>query len=698
MAWHLDKSSGELIFDGVEKGIGNSPHTGIGNLQNGNINTETGEIMANYIRTQQSQGAISGGTFNAENSSTVVYGGNPSLLVGSWVDITASTISGLSTGYYYIISEPAHDNYRFSTSYGGSVVTGLGSTGTATFNTVSMNQPIQSATEIYFDSSQNEQYRYYIVDVKGYLWFIDTGVSSTQWFIGASGSDITTTYGANISGLAVLNGVVLMFVGNSIYYKKTVLLGTTWAIMTQSLNNWKSFNTPHYAITNHNGWVFYCDNNYIGQIIASSVSSAGNINIWSYGIATVTNASPSIFTITQQIGGNFVVNGATITFDVSQGGSLSGFSTDTVYYVINSNKTSGTFEISSSVAGSALNSLSVTGTLYFNTFDPNAATSVTYTIVQQALTLGVNEITQTLVELGSNLFIGCVSNNIYNWNETAIAGGGTLTLIQLPESNTSSFVQANDVAYIFVGNKGNIYVTNGSSVSLAITMSDYCAGIAGIPSSYVDPIFIWSGTMFLRGRIWFSIQDQTSTKTGNCGGIWSFVPSFFNPVSGQDTGLSLRMENTNSYGTLNGSAVLLIPAINQDVIGPQYWSAWNSNINSPSYAIDGSGTVPVTTVTIETDILQTGTILSKQKKTYENIQYQSAVPLALAENIAINYRLNRSDAWASAGTINAENSLMGYVSPVKFQSTQWLQFQIILTTNGNASTSSFVPFSRLILT
>ena len=289
-----------------------------------------------------------------------------------------------------------------------------------------------------------------------------------------------------------------------------------WALASQQLN---SYISPHFAIVNHNGYCFYTDGEYLGQILPSSVSSPGNVNSWTYGVSVISGGSTDTFNIKNSSGGylingNFPVTGQTITFYSGIGGSPTGYSAGTIYYVVGASKSGGTFQIATTVGGAALTGLSNTGTIYFNSFWPNPATpNNPTTISYQALQLGVSEVSRCLVELGSQLLIGCASNDIYSWNEVAIAGGGSLSVIQCPESNVSSFVQANNVAYAFVGNKGNIYVTNGSALSIAMTVPDYTAGIASDTApQYVEPYFIWGGTAFMRGRIWFSVQTKPPRK------------------------------------------------------------------------------------------------------------------------------------------------------------------------------------------
>lgn len=715
MSVTLDQDTGDIVINGWEKGIATSPHQGIGNLQCANIATEQGEVMANYGRNQVNISQT--GTLSFSDSSHLnIVSISPNIppAVGTWIQVNGSSNTGQLANGYYQVTSYSSGFIQLAVNYRGVALTTYGSGLTASFSTVIMGAQIvnQGFTEQYADSSGNTQYRYYIPEVSGRIWVLDTGYANSGWSIATNGTDITTSYGT-CTGFVVLNGNALLFTANTIYYKLTVRLDVTWAIMTSTLNSLPSSKANHYATINHNSFCYYCDQNFVGSIIPSSVSSGGNVNIWAYGTFTSDNGSPSNLTVTSLIGGNIPVVNQYITFSTSIGGSLTAISANTIYFVktVTKSSTSVSFTISSTVGGTAINTVSGSGTLYFNSFNPNSSTSNTYSLNTQALALNVTDISQCICELSSNLFIGCQSNVIYNWNEISISANGVLTVLQLPESNTSNIVQANNTAYCFSGNKGNVYVTSGSAVSLAMTVPDYCAGIPSANAypntpyapQYVEPYFLWGGTNFMRGRIWLSLQDQTAAKTGNCGGIWSFVPSFFNPTTGNDLGLQIHLENQNSYNTYNGMATIILPLANQMGLGPQYYSAWQSDQNSGSatYGIDNTNTYPQNVsgftvggnqVLIESDIVPTGSILGKQKKTFGSVEYKLTAPLSASETITLNYRQNLTDKWQSCGTLNKDtpSGIAAAYNPISFEKGLWIQFQILMN-----STSSGFSFCRL---
>lgn len=693
-----EKETGDLLFDGFEKGVAPSPHQGIANLQGVNLQTEMGEVMCSYARVSQTQPTITNGTFSALSSTTVTYSGTPVLRVGATVQITATSISGLSTVFYWV-QQISGTTITLQTNIPGTAtaVSGLGLSGTATFNTVNMSTSVQGCVEQYLSGS-NTFFRYYVLTNNGYVWVNDTGLTifgvSPGWFLIDTSSIAPNN---NAAGIGLLNGYVHVFVESTIYCKETVLLGVSstgspgWDPFTGGQMNTQigSMNS-HLAITSQSNTLTYCDGPFLGTIQTSSNSgSAATAPIWSYGTYTF---SGSTLTITGLVGGSLPLINSTITFTSSGANPLT---TNQLYYVkgITKGSTSTTMTVSTTVGGSASSPSGGTGTFYFNTYQPTqSSTAGTYIFSPQALTLPFTAVSQSLCEIGNTVVVGCQSNFLYFWDEISPLA---TNFIPLPENNSAYMVNVNNMAYVFAGNKGNIYITNGSTASAAISIPDYCAGTPGTPSSYIEPYFTWGGAAYIRGRVYFSIQDQTSTKAGNCGGIWSFVPTQ-NLFAGQDIGLALRLEAQNSYGTYNGMAPVILNSQTQNANGPQYYTAWTSSVTSPSYGIDGSSTAPfVGGAVIETDCVPTGTVLGQQKKTFSNIEVKLAAPLATGESVAVNYRQNITDAWATAGSVTEEsiNPQSAIISPLAFQNTQWLQLQVVLT--STTSSPSFVRVSEI---
>lgn len=710
MSWRKEKTEDgqDLIWDGAEKGIADSPHQGTANLQGVNLQTETGEVMVSYARLQQSQSGVAATNQTGTAFSTSRLTSSFSVLNGTQITITASTITGLTNGDYYVVNSsgtPTSAGAAFqlgtiqTTGFGGGV-TWAGTSGSITFNIkVGMSQLVQSATEQYVDASNVTQYRYYILDINGYVWVFDTGLINNMvtgnlfWYL-PDNSSIAPQ--GNASGIAVFNGYVHVFVGNHIYVKETVLLGQNnagsagWDTFTGgNLNSAYNSVNSHFAVVTQSNTLTYCDGAFVGTIESSSNSgSPATAPIWSYGQYTFSGTTLTVF---GQIGGSNLINGSTVTLTTS-GTVPTGANATTLYYAINVN-TSGnatTFSIASTVGGSAISLSGGSGNQYFNTYKPSHSSgNTTYIFSPQALTLPFTAVAQSLCEIGTEIVVGTQGNNLYFWDEIAPLPNN---FIPLPENNSKYMINVNNMAYIFAGSKGNIYITNGSTASAAISVPDYCAGVPGTPSSYIEPYFTWGGAAYIRGRVYFSIQDQTTTKAGNCGGVWSFVPTQ-NLFAGQDVGLALRLEAQNSYANYNGFAIVLLNSQNQNANGPQYWTGWISSVSSPTYGIDFSSTLPfVGGSIIETDGVAIGTLLDKTS--LDQIEYKLATPLAAGESVGMKYRLNLTDVWTSLiqTQIETTNPLSGIFTP-NFQNAQWLQLQATLI--STTSNPTFVRFTEI---
>lgn len=237
----------------------------------------------------------------------------------------------------------------------------------------------------------------------------------------------------------------------------------------------------------------------------------------------------------------------------------------------------------------------------------------------------------------------------------------------------------------------------------ALSIPDYIANPFGTNQ---DPWFIWGDVMFLRGRVWFSIQDQHSgNTTGNCGGVWSFLPTQ-NLSLGQDQGIALRLENQNSYGTYNGVCDVLLPSENQQANGAQYWTGWSNGFatdDTNPTGIDFSGTMPYTgsqSGLIDTDIIPIGEFLDKG--TPINFEYKLSRPLVTGESVQILSRPNLTSQFSLVGVaqlggvgITTTPGALSDVLTSNVQNIQWIQCRIVLT--STATNPSFVPITQLMI-
>lgn len=586
---------------------------------------------------------------------------------------------------------------------------------TASFTLLrNMGKPLAAATESYFASGV-PYHRYYVLDNQNLVWVYDdqnevtySSTDGVTWIL----PDNSTTWCTKATGIGVISGFLIAATSTGLYGKPVSGLGntntaaTTW-VQFSDVTGWhgslNSTSVTHYCFVGHQGTMYVTDSSYIASVFP--VSTIATVGVSTDNVQTLASWIPN----GQFSGAYSIISGASpvpsdnkrvpvVFFTPNTGVLPTAISANTVYYL--SSGTDGNFGVFSvSTGGSAIDvQTGASGAQYISTFYPitSASSSIgatpTWVFSPERLSLPKYEISQCIAEIGNQGLIGCVGSVVYPWDQVSNLPG---TVINLPESNVVNITTVNQMGYIFAGNKANIYITDGSQASQVLSVPDYVAGIPGSPATYVEPQFTWGGVGYVRGRVYFSIQDQTSTKTGNCGGIWSFIPTQ-NLYIGQDTGIALRLENKNSYNTYNGMAPILIPRLNQNQGAPLYWSAWQSDQAGTTYGIDYTtlGTNSSFTTIVETDAIPTGTML--EKKSFKQVEFKLSSPLDTGATVVITYRKNLTEAWTSCGAINIQNNRLSGYFPAVFEKTQWLQLQVIITPiTSTATTNSFVRLTEL---
>ncbi len=596
----------------------------------------------------------------------------------------------------YFVSSKSGTTFTLSSifdPYATATVT-HGVTGSVTFDIVATpSKGIHKATEKY---NTNTETRYYVLDQNSRIWVYDTLVYSTN----GTGWMLTNPYATfDIVAFTILNGWLIVFGEVIIAGTPTVLLGKSMQVLIGGYMTNRSLLKT--AISAAQGKAYYTDGNIIGEIFPTTSFLTTLANIQSFCSYTATT---NVGTIDKQIAASLPytqdANGLTARIPVvffSDGTQPTNLTIGTVYWIEMAPGTLQFQVFAAKIGGAPIDIDSgAAGNQYFNTFYPVSAdagangTNSTVQLTIQRVNLPAWETAKSLVEVGNVVLIGGDSNLVYPWNQVDALPSDFITL---PENDVKTMINVNNMAYIFAGKKGNIYITNGSVASLALKVPDYVAGVPGTPSSYIEPYFEWFDAAYIRGRVYFSILDQTATKAGNCGGVWSFIPT--GNMASTDAGLALRLESQNSYGTYNGAANLIIPLTEQNFNAPQYFTWWQSSITAPTYGIDQTATVPVTSFVIETDLIPTGTLLSQD--TFTQLEYKLSTNALSGDTVQLYYRLNSTDAWASCGTARIETNapLSGYYD-MAFQKTQWLQFRAVCSTPGT-TTSSFTRLAQIRL-
>ncbi len=620
---------------------------------------------------------------------------------------TFTVIQTNPTGYYYVSYKDANNKVKLSASYDPTGAHALthGTSGTATFDTVAVvGSAIAKSTEKYTTATSTE-YRYYILDINGYVWVYDTFIFDTYgttWML----PDPISYSLLKFTGMASLNGWLMVVSNSRIYGKPTVNLGAPFIALTNMYLNEPFPSHTNFAYVGSQGKMYYCDGNYLGEVFPTTSLLTSLANIQSYSsytaVATVGTVSAVIsgsLPYTQNTSGTAARIPA-VFFTDQYGTMPTAIVSNTVYWIEVSLE-AGTFGVyAASSGGSAIDiATGAAGNNYFNTFFPSGVDAgylgahSTLQFSPQRVNFPTFETTQCMVEIGNTINIGCNGSIIYPWNQIDAT---PTDFIALPEGDVKVMINVNNTVYAFAGNKANIYITNNSSATGILKVPDYCSGVPGTPLTYIEPVFNWGDAMYIRGRVYFSLLDQSSTKAGNCGGVWSFIPSS-NPIPGLDLGSGLRLENQNSYGDYDGVSTVLIGNEEQNLTSPQYWSAWQDSysVGTSTFGIDQTGTTPVTRYVVETDLLTTGTLLAQ--KTFSQVEYNLTTPMTSGDSLQLYYRLNSTGTWTTCGTVNEEttNRLSGYFKQA-FEKTQRLQFRAEITTGGTTS-SSFVRLKEIRL-
>jgi len=308
-------------------------------------------------------------------------------------------------------------------------------------------------------------------------------------------------------------------------------------------------------------------------------------------------------------------------------------------------------------------------------FNPTSTPSYTYDTTGL---LPGNDIAQCITYLGTNIMVGGQKNVIYPWN-------GFSTTFNYPllcaESNIVKMVTINTNAYIFIGNRGRIYITNGTNVTLYKKVPDHISGT-------VEPYFTWGGVASVKNQLYFGCKATTNAGVAipQYGGVWAIDV---------DTN-ALRLTNKLSYGTYAGYATAMIANFTSNTpAGAGLYVGWDSGAST--YGVDVTSSTPYTggQATIDSDLIPIGTF--QKPKAMTTIEYKLTRPLVSGESIVLKTRLV-FDTTDTGYQTTLTDSTVGHYSnkaSTNFKNAQWLQIQAILT--STASSPSYVRLKEIRL-
>lgn len=308
------------------------------------------------------------------------------------------------------------------------------------------------------------------------------------------------------------------------------------------------------------------------------------------------------------------------------------------------------------------------------------------TVNFMAVPLPTTDVANWLELLSNNLLIGG-NNAVYPFGYLNSPQPITYDTPFPMKENVSKMINILNTVYLFAGNKGNIYLTNGYQVTLFKKIPDSFLG-------KIDPNWMIGGVMFHRNKLFFGAFGTDGSSTRLCG-IFSLVLSGGSTQYSLESSGAITFESQNSYGitpTNSNDATGILIDLNTQVITSSsssqpdtYISAWYNN------SAGGADTNTTTgwdnyEASVESDLIPIGTFL--QKRTFENIEYKLDQPLAEGDSIRLSYRTQYSGSYTSVGasavtggagvttaTSNTATQVVSDTFNSEIQNAQWVQLK-----------------------
>lgn len=666
MSYRVEKETGDIIIDGFEKGIADSPHEGIANMRNMNIKYYPGVAYANYKRQACT---ISLGTFTF--TGTLSGGATSGTLSTNWLQPTGS--------YQVVFSDNEVRTVTLTLNATTATWTGGlsgGVTATFTVNLIS-SSPLQMANPTY--SCTGDTGIIYVIDAAGLVWKQNSALATTFTLLTGS-----PTSGAGGQGIA--------------FWQKYLIVFRSLAIDICG------------------------DGTGDGGVLAANWNTgAGTAGVWPIIGATITltgsplaGATTATFSTYPDAHGDNrgFWNGPTGVYKATMGNSqvvnmtLTQGATAVSWTPALISDSSSTFvTVAAEIATQHQAYVSrINGNLYFcngnnvGSLTPTSGTPVvkgtmtTFTFDYSALAIPSADTATWMTDLANNIIVAGIQS-LYPWNPS------TDTTYQVPvpmyENINKIFNILNNV-YIFAGVKGSIYLYNGYSVSPFKKIPDNIATTAGAssltPVTQTDPQWLWGGVMQHRQRLYFQALGETSGSTALMAGTFSLGLVGGNGVTIETAG-NITVENQNSYG-LTPAAAFGATGVLVDAPNNAYDLYFSGTYSSTIGGIDyNDTTLPSNSeIVIESDLIPVGTAV--EPRTFQQAEFKLDRPLASGDSISLYARKSLSDTYVliATTTATADTStqiLSNLLNPFTIQKQQWIQVMIVMSCNSSASTSSF---------
>lgn len=624
MAYSIDPVSGDLIIGGFENGIGDSPYTGLTDLKGVNVTSIPGEASVSFAtQTVTSAPSYSAVTLTSAGVSNV-FTSTQALLLEQYqaVYVTASTISGLS-------SSATNPLYVYAPSSGGGTNT-FGFTtvygGTSGISTGTTGTATFSTHNLVLGPRGTLTKNYTALSSDGFHWIADSnGLVWSDKVTTQGGTGIVATNSWTYTGNRgnAGNSPDSSAGGNAMVYLQTVTAGGGL-----------------------DGWLFLWRQGQIDylKVITANTTIAASSLAWQYAWKTGLELSVLYGSNTLYSHEAVVTPGQRVAFCDA--------------YIM------GLFYQTSTAT----------------TFDPTNASTYTYNAVGTGFNiLPVNDIAQCCSYLGSLLYIGGIKNVIYPWDLTSAQF--TAPLVQCSEKNIKNIVNVNQNGYVFAGNRGRIFIINGSQASVWKKMPDHISGT-------VQPTFQWGDAISINNQLYFGIYRSSGANVSSSnvyGGVWGIDLD----------SRSIYLSNKLSDGTYAGYCSALLQMGLGEATGNGFYAGWYDSANSSGIDVSIGTPYAGGQSNIVSDMIPVGTAL--QPNTASQIEFKLSTPLLTGESVQLLMGSSLADyvnnTFTNVGTVSGTGVELSGNFPITVQKQQWLLVKGILT--GIASNPSYNRITQL---
>lgn len=726
MAYYFEQtdSGNDIVINGFEKGIAQSPYMGIASIRNMNTNYYPGVGYLNYRRRQSS---LTGIGFYAGTHSTNVSGNT------GWVFNTASSVTVTMDNPVSKTKSDAGLNYIQDASGAIWKQDAVNSTGFSKLGRGLGRKGNGAGGIAYWN-------KYLVVFGDGYVEFCgdgsgDAGITSEHWNqYGATGLEecdyipivsiqtpasaiwnVSWPYYSSVFLTKVKVGDPVQlytsgtmpagFAENTTYYIKAVTADTLTLAASYggTAINYTTNGTGYVVMRTLKNILPLGDFTNVGFAYTIPPGISGSV---SEVISSFTNTQGTSYTFYYSVYGGWygpngsyrfeMPNGQEIRTNVTDGGTDFEWPSPFVYIgydqYAGSDNTWNLRFLDRTVTDYRPYVSKADGNLYFCngrhlgrilaqneniSFKPSI--SMTYTISYGVVdVLDPNDTITDMTDLKSTLVVAG-EEKVYTWDYIS-PNMSSPSPVGEPIHRIINLL--NNI-YILAGQKGNIYISNGYSSQLFYKIPDYISGV-------IDPVFAWGDLMVHRSKLFFQSLVKSNAGANILAGIFSLIVS---PTQNDPSPLALTIESQNSYGLTPASGALanglLIdnPAATNGI--DNYYSAWSNGASTGGIDYNDTSVWQNWEGVIETDIIPLGSIL--EKRTLSHIMFKLDRPMVSGDAIRISWRPSLSDSYTLMGTTTTTQLSDYYQSNI--HQAQWAQFKIEF--KGASSGSSRIPLQEV---